>query len=236
MPLRLFSKQEVEQKKAAERAKTVAEGVGLANRVDVLRETKENEEASLTEFRIKTVSGIQAEVDGLTTRRDLLTDEVLGLEQRKTEALVPLDAAWEEVRLAQADLKSGQDKLAQDQDALESGKTALATERAVYEADAKLLKEGRDEVDVLIAKAQAIDDEARSNRADAQRTLTDAQEYRKMSERELGDRERGITATAERQQKRDQEQDERELDLNRRETLLADREGLLERDTKRFTA
>jgi hypothetical protein len=234
--MRLLKKQEVEQAKAQERARAVQEGLGLAKRVDVLRETQASEEASLGEFREKTVGAINAEVEDLTKQRDLLTDEVLGLEQRKADALVPLDAAWEEVRTAQADLKLDRDTLAIDRSAVEDGKAKLATDRAVYDTDAKLLKEGRDEVDALLAKAQAIDEEARSNRAEAQRTLTDAQEYRKQSEKELGDRDRALKATAERQEKRDQEQDERDLDLNRRETLLTDREGLLERDTKRLNA
>lgn len=230
MSMRLLKKQEIEQAKAQERARAVQEGLGLANRVDVLRETQATEEASLGEFRAKTVSAIQTEADDLTNQRDQLTNEVLGLEQRKTEALVPLDSEWQKVQAAQEALRLEREALERDQSDLADGKALLAADRTVYEIDCKLLKEGRDEVEVLLAKAHVIDEEARSNRADAQQKLTDAEEYRKRVEKELGNRDWAITATAERQKKRDTEQDEREIALNTRTTLMEDREKMELRD------
>lgn len=74
--MKLLSKNEVQDLKQQERGVEVREGVKLARKIDVLRETASKEETNLAKFRIETLKIIQAEILEWTTKRDALKLEV----------------------------------------------------------------------------------------------------------------------------------------------------------------
>ncbi len=89
--IRLLSRREIDTAKAQDRSREVQEGAKLANRVDALRETVVSEEKGLEEFRSKTLSGIQVEIDTKIAERDFLVGVVDHLKAERAAALVPLD-------------------------------------------------------------------------------------------------------------------------------------------------
>lgn len=94
--LRLLPKEEIQKKKADEKFREIQEGLKLAKRVDSLREIQSQEEASLAEFRKKTLESIHEETTAKAKERDSLISEVETLEKRKEEALQPLEDEWSE--------------------------------------------------------------------------------------------------------------------------------------------
>lgn len=76
MGMTLLKKVDVDQKKQAERQLEINEGKKLATRVDTLRELAAEEEKNLTEFRNRTVSLIQKEIDDEILKRDALLADI----------------------------------------------------------------------------------------------------------------------------------------------------------------
>ncbi len=107
MGMKLLPKSEIDKKKAAEQYTAVEEGLKLARRVDNLREVAADEEQSLSEYRIKTLTAIHEETKEAAEKRDSLQKEVADLEDRKREALKPLDQAWEDYKVAKLELQGG---------------------------------------------------------------------------------------------------------------------------------
>ncbi len=63
--VKLLSKREIDVAKARDRQREIAEGTKLAQRVDGLRELAADEEKSLNDFRIKTLTAINEETTPL---------------------------------------------------------------------------------------------------------------------------------------------------------------------------
>lgn len=83
--MKLLNKQEVEILKSNERLQTVGEGLKLAKKIDVLRETASKEESNLAKFRIETLRLIQEEIRTLNGVKTNLEEEVQALRNEKTK-------------------------------------------------------------------------------------------------------------------------------------------------------
>lgn len=81
--LKLLKKSEVDRLKAQERQREIAEGMKIAGRIDALRRTQAEEEASLEKFRRETVEHINNEIVETIERLNLLKKEVAKLEEKK---------------------------------------------------------------------------------------------------------------------------------------------------------
>ncbi len=92
MSMRLLKKQEITAAKAKEQHQAVAEGLKLAKKVDALREVSAQEEASLAQFRVKTLENIGKDIAAMEQVRDALVTEVQLLTGRREDALAPLDS------------------------------------------------------------------------------------------------------------------------------------------------
>ena len=97
MAIKLLAKRDIDAAKAKERSLEVAEGLKLANRVDGLRETQAQEEASLQRFRTETIKKINEEITESTAKRDSLLTEVKTLQADRERALIPLDKEKQEI-------------------------------------------------------------------------------------------------------------------------------------------
>lgn len=98
MPIKLLSKQEVQQKQAVQKRAEIEEGKKLAQRVDRLREIAVQEEASLASFRAKTLKAINTEIKQVTVERDSLLEEVKTLRNE-------LELGFSELKKAEKQLK-----------------------------------------------------------------------------------------------------------------------------------
>ncbi len=102
--LKLLAKSEIAKAKSVDRQREVDEGMKLAKRVDALRETAVQEEASLEKYRSQTIGRIQEEVVAEAAKRDALRDEVRVLAERREGLLVPLTAEWDKIAAEKSEI------------------------------------------------------------------------------------------------------------------------------------
>lgn len=72
---RLLDKRTVNAELATERKQQMEKGKELAQKIDALRATLAEEQEKLERFRTETVRIVQAEIDALIRKRDLLANE-----------------------------------------------------------------------------------------------------------------------------------------------------------------
>lgn len=90
--MRLFKKSEIITLKEQERKAEIDQGLKLSRRVDVLRETVAQEEASLEAFRRSSIKAINEEIKDLAYHRDSLKAEISVLEHERTLGMGGVEA------------------------------------------------------------------------------------------------------------------------------------------------
>ena len=232
--IRLLQKSEIDSSKALARKQEIDEGLKLSRRVDALRETAADEEASLEAFRKKTVASISKQIDALSTERDTLKEAVADLEQRRAMALVPLDEAWKTLKKSQqehttsvASLEKQQQKYLKQSKELQSKLVDATQELARIET----IKQQHED-----ALLQAIE-----NKKDTEASLTYARKLEHSAEEArievLADiRERDALCAARERDIliRDESLILREEALRKAQIVLDDRNSMLERDITRL--
>lgn len=106
--MKLLPKSELLQRKSDAKKMEIDEGVRLARKIDALRDTYNEEEKSLNKFRTETVSRIHQEISTEREKLSNLQKEVIELSDQRAELLIPLDKEWDELRMAQEELKASQ--------------------------------------------------------------------------------------------------------------------------------
>ena len=101
MVVRLLPKSEIDKRKAEEQRLAITEGIKVAERVDLLRETAATEEVAFEKYRTESLKEIQAEIDEKMSLRDSLEDEISAKRKERRELELPLIHKWEEVNRAQ---------------------------------------------------------------------------------------------------------------------------------------
>lgn len=96
--MKILAKNEVSAAKNVDRKREIDEGVKLVRKVEALRKTHANEEATLKVFREQSVAQAMKDIEELVERKQNLTNEVADLEAKKIAANVPLDSEWERLR------------------------------------------------------------------------------------------------------------------------------------------
>ncbi len=90
--MRLLNKNEVQDLKQKERGIEVREGIKLAQKIDVLRETASKEESNLAKFREETLKIIQQEITDLLSQRDILKQEIIDLNEEKRRLRLAIES------------------------------------------------------------------------------------------------------------------------------------------------
>jgi hypothetical protein len=106
MPIKLLSKQEINQKQALQRHNEIEEGRKLAKRVDNLREIAVQEEASLASFRAATLKSIDADIKKATKEHGEILTQVKELRSELETGFSELKKAERVVQLKENDLIS----------------------------------------------------------------------------------------------------------------------------------
>ncbi len=159
--MKLQPKRQVNAEVATHKKAQIDEGVKLAGKIDVLRETLAKEEGNLRQFREGSVKAVREEIDTLITDKENLKGDIVSLERRKAEALAPLDAEWA--------------KIEQEKDAIQKSKISL--NQAVFELNerekgiAKAEQETGDEKE----RAKDLKRIASENLAQSEEVLADSQ-------------------------------------------------------------
>lgn len=83
--MNLLPKKEIDLLKSSEKKIEIDQGIRLARKIDLLRETAAQEEDNLRKFRDETLKVIKAEIDGLLRRKKIVEDEITLLENKKED-------------------------------------------------------------------------------------------------------------------------------------------------------
>jgi hypothetical protein len=234
MTLKLLDKRDVAQLKARERALEVSEGMKLAQRVDALRETQAEEEASLANFRMRTIEAINNETKALEDKKNILQLEVDALESRKVQALLPLTAKENALREQAKQLDEASDAMKSVEAVLRAERAALESDKAVVAGRERDIAQMQERTSTLLSGAAEIhdDNEARRVALNArERDITNQdkalESKKEKMEKLLEEREDNVVKAEEKLRK---EQKKLEDDFRR----LESREGTLERSITRL--
>lgn len=113
--MRLLDKKSVNTDLAHQKKLQIDEGVKLATKVDVLRETVVKEEGNLQRFRGETIQFVQKEIDEKVQERDLLEKGNVFLREERIRLSAPIDLteAWKEVKSGKSEITSWRDSLSE---------------------------------------------------------------------------------------------------------------------------
>lgn len=234
MTLKLLDKRDIQAKKAKERSQEVAEGVKLARRIDALRETQAEEQSSLESFRVRTIETINKEIKALADTRDLLSGEVKNLEDRKKEALKPIDAELKKLEKEREEVNSKKIEIASSlKDIQEQTKILNKREKQIKRteeitADLHLQSESLfNERNQRLSHAKEIEQEMAlsQERHNSRLVSLEKEVVDKLSQAELTLSKARATL---------KKASEKEKELSEKEVLLIDREQTLERSIIRL--
>lgn len=187
--MKLLAKREIDQQKSLERQREIDEGMKLSRRLDSLRRTQVEEEASLERFRAASVSKIHEEIVRESSVRDALHAEVTRLEARKEEALRPLDRELARIDSGRRELLDLSGTLYSRQAIIEQRETALAKLERDVDDEMRRAAAATVAVQETLTDAEEQKNEAAAALVAAQGTLTKAQSLRETVEQELRERD-----------------------------------------------
>lgn len=93
--MKLLDKHSVSVQVAIDKKRQIDQGITLARKVDVLRETKLKEEADLAQFRSETIARTQAEIDAKIKEKNVLEAKIKAREEELKALREPLDDEWQ---------------------------------------------------------------------------------------------------------------------------------------------
>jgi ATP:corrinoid adenosyltransferase len=234
MPIKLLSKQEINQRKAIERKVEIDEGAKLARRIDSLREIVANEEASLASFRSKTIASINADIQKVTTERDNLLQEVTILRSELERGDLDLKIREQRLAEAQTELVEKEKTLQLQTEALkkltksvreEEKKTKTYNQRFQYVFN--VLAEMNKSIETNYLQSEEIVKQIQSKLDKVNTLIEETTKELRDKDIDIASRERDITIKEERIKRTTKE-------LREKEIQLRDREFTLEREFKRL--
>lgn len=230
MSMRLQPKSEVLEKQASEQKQRIEEGLRLAKRVDRLRETQAQEDASLEKFRREKVAAINAEI---AETRGILTPlqvEVANLKAERERLMKPLTLEWEAVALARQEAEtltaSADSRVKEAEKAESKARTTLNYAETLMKA-----------VDQARFDAASSLSDAENHRIEAQRkhdlaaqVLDETNRMQEDVKNELIPRIAAVSMREEGVRMKEAVLNDREADISKEWVLLEDRKRMLERD------
>lgn len=221
--MKLLEKNEIQQKKNAERRMEIEEGAKLARKVDNLRETAASEEARLSKFRDANLKKIKEEIDSLISKRDALTGEVERLTEEKRKFQIPLDKEWEKVREDAEKLKTLSGELEDKQIILSQTAKELDDKKRELEIEESRVNDLKLRTKESLRKAEEKLRQSVETLKEADDKKKEADEYEEWKKQELSNRE-ALVATRERDTDiRSENLVQRENELNNRERFINDK-------------
>jgi len=234
MPIKLLSKQEINQKQALQRHAEIEEGRKLAKRVDNLRELAVQEEASLASFRANTLKSINQEIKKASKEHEAILNEVKTLRGELETGFSELEKAKNEVKLKEQDLVSRENQVeeriklvkAKEKEIKKGFEENLTMASRLEYANERLLKINM-EADAKIQTANDMFDDAELRRGQVDRLYQRVTEELHHKDITVASKERDLIIRAE-------HLDERAEALRVKELNLIDREQTLDREFKRL--
>lgn len=234
MPIKLLSKQEINQRQATQKRIEVDQGRKLATRVDTLREIAAEEEASLASFRAKTLKAIHDETQKAVEERDVLLAEVKVLREEIEVGLKPIQKAEAQLQTKTSSLEERESQINNRIELIKKKEEELKNDfqkinalhlRLTYVQNQ--LSEMNIEAENHIGMAEVFYENAELKKKEVDLLEKTVKAELHAKDIEVASRERDITIKEERVQRQYEA-------LNERELQLIDREQTLEREFKRL--
>ena len=233
---KLLDKRTVTAEVATQKAQSIREGLNLAKKVDVLRETLGQEEANLERFRHEAITRVQNGIDAKLAEHETLTNENKFLtheneilraewirlqsppdlleERSKVKAESLENEAWNaRIVVREADCKSVEHSLSKRDSALTQKENL--TERTLIEAESKF-EESSKGLEIAQTKAKTLVESA------------------KKREQDVSTREQEVSLWNDDLKTLESELKEKEIDLFNRERALKDKYETLIRTQERI--
>lgn len=232
--MKLLSKSDIATAKAKDKRREIDEGLKIAQRVDSLRETQAMEEAALTKFRKETLIAINQEIVSETRKKNELLKEVSDLEDRKREALKPLDEAWNAVRAKEEELTEYAHQLHQDREILSQAEKDHEIEVELLKVEKSRVSDERDRSIKSLANAEAFREENRLILSQNRNILEESKLVLKDAQKKAKLKEQAIHVAELRLKERERIIQEKEKDIINQNIFLADQRKTLERALNRI--
>lgn len=230
----LLPKKLVNIELAAQKKQQIDQGIALAKKVDVVRETLIEEENRLERFRKETIAKVQGEIDARIHERDKLNEEVRRRKEELNLLQMPLDKQWEEAnaareicRVKEVELKEFENLLLLKELEVETNLKETSNKLHHIELRELQTEEKDEQAEKYLIYAR---EESAKMRNLAQETLTSTE----LREKIVIQREDTYQSVVEAIERRESELREKEADIIRREKVLADRYATLSREIKRL--
>lgn len=220
MTVRLLPKSEIDKRKSEEQRTAIQEGLKVAERVDLLRETLASEETAFENYRTDTLKNIQKDIQNKQEEKDVLETEIIQLRKERKELLIPLDFKWNEISELEIKLKEKASALdIVEAELAEKSVTLMARQRDV-EINEDKAEDLKRFAGTMFTQAEAQVSKAREesatmrNKAQAELSLVELQQIEvKKKENDLSFRETSLKDKENRIEKY-------ERDLAKREATL----------------
>ena len=178
--MQLLPLKEIKIMKGKERQLEINEGIKLASKVDALRATASKEQADLIKFRDENVKKILGEIKEYAVQKDSLIEDIKGLEQRRQEALKPLDEKEKQLDSKEKDLTLLNNQLEIRQSTFDALEKTLANKTAELKVEEERIIDTHTEVRKIVAETQIIRNQMRLSLEEADRiknqTITEVQQ------------------------------------------------------------
>jgi hypothetical protein len=219
---------------ADQRRHQVLEGVQIAKRVDVLRNSLAELERNQKNFIEQSTIELTKATDKLHTKKIVLEREIKEAEEKLAELKKPLDEEWKELKVRQESLAEEEQHLKLNKQDLEQVRIWITEQKEQVTIELKQADTNR-----LLTNQE--NHRARMEKLEADQMLSDAKANRDEIEKELADRLLAVSVKEEKVEFDLQANKQmvkiyeaRNKELDEKEKRLIDREGVLARNIKRL--
>lgn len=234
--MKLLKKSDVNVLAGIEKKKQIDEGVKIATKIDVLRETLVNEEANFEKFRVNSLATLKAEIAPLAKEKENLVSEVEELKKTRQELLAPVDLtqAWERVTKLNEQVENSKiDVLTRETSILGREENARSKEKDLSKREIKV-KEAEEtanthllDAENLKESAEVIRDNALTYKSEVEQEVEERYSTLKTKEANFEVKVRELSIAQDKVKAKEKE-------LRIKEIQLIDREGTLARNIKRL--
>lgn len=231
--MQLLKRSTVQTEVASQRQKQIDEGIRIAQKVDALRQTLGELEQQQARFLAGMEKELEERTQPLVRKIASLQKDIEDLEEKRRLLLEPLDAQWVVVNAKESELVELQTLLEK-----KTSEIVFREERTIElgtELKNRLfkVKTRERELDKTIRTASEELYIAQEKHVEAQKIKDAADTYSKVSKQELLTREADIAVREREVGMLRNHTNDRERELDERETLIKDREDTLERELNR---
>jgi hypothetical protein len=238
--MKLLEKNKIRQNITEQRKADIDQGIILARKIDVLRETLLKEEQKAEKFRTETLAQIQKEIDdkmkendGL--KRNSLIVEIQGLEEKRAKLLEPLDKEWEEVNLERKKTLKLNIEIAKEKSKIISERKETERLFEKTKQDEQRVSQMKEQATKSLQTIERVQAEAKDLRENALKKDNEVNQQLGKRESEVVKKEKLIESSIKSLEIREKQIEEKEQDIINQQIVLADQRGVLERAMARIT-